>query len=381
MLVNKRSISLEDTAIIPKPDNFGRVYDVADVDLSQTIGYTKTKLDTPIVGASMDSVLNPFVLADLADHGSIGSINLCGIIGKVPYSSFYETYNNIRVDIGLLQRVYSKKFDQKILRDNIEYLVGKHGVKRFGISTIPSATHLLFDDIFDTYKPEFCTVQASFISPEWRSKKTDRSGINMTDLMFNIKDRYGVDTVFGVGNVSSIEACRKFIEDRIDVLFLGIGPGSSCTSRTVLGIGYGHPNSITDIRKFIEDESYQTTLIADGGIKNSGDMVRLFSAGADICMIGSMLSRVSVGSFACQHWGMSIIDPILPRGKVLMQEALCDDVNTLFNGPSNRSDGKLAIVTAIKNAAANLGCTTLKELYYNTELIEFPGINTEGRNG
>ncbi|PLT31961.1 IMP dehydrogenase [Bacillus sp. V5-8f] len=93
------------------------------------------------------------------------------------------------------------------------------------------------------------------------------------------------------GNVATAEATRDLIEAGADVVKVGIGPGSICTTRVVAGVGVPQITAVYDCAT--EARKHGKTIIADGGIKYSGDVVKALAAGGHAVMLGSMLAGVS----------------------------------------------------------------------------------------
>ena len=102
-----------------------------------------------------------------------------------------------------------------------------------------------------------------------------------------LKDRFP-ETQLIAGNVATAEATRDLIEAGADAIKVGIGPGSICTTRVVAGIGVPQITAIMNCAE--EAEKYGIPIIADGGIKFSGDIVKALAAGARIVMIGSLFA-------------------------------------------------------------------------------------------
>ena len=90
------------------------------------------------------------------------------------------------------------------------------------------------------------------------------------------------------GNVATGEAVKDLIEAGASAVKVGIGPGSICTTRVVAGIGVPQISAIMDCYKVAKE--YGVPIIADGGIKYSGDMTKAIAAGANVCMMGSMFA-------------------------------------------------------------------------------------------
>ncbi len=90
------------------------------------------------------------------------------------------------------------------------------------------------------------------------------------------------------GNVATGEAAEDLIQAGVDCVKVGIGPGSICTTRVVAGIGVPQVSAIMDVYEVAK--KYDVPIIADGGIKYSGDMAKAIAAGASVCMMGSMFA-------------------------------------------------------------------------------------------
>jgi len=90
------------------------------------------------------------------------------------------------------------------------------------------------------------------------------------------------------GNIATPQAAKFLIKLGVDIIKVGIGPGSICTTRLVAGIGVPQLSAILSVKNGIQNKN--TKIIADGGIKYSGDLAKAFAAGADAVMIGSLFS-------------------------------------------------------------------------------------------
>ena len=102
-----------------------------------------------------------------------------------------------------------------------------------------------------------------------------------------VKEKYPNLPVIA-GNVATGEATRALIEAGVDAVKVGIGPGSICTTRVVAGIGVPQVTAVMDC--YAVAKEYGIPVIADGGIKYSGDMTKAIAAGANVCMMGSIFA-------------------------------------------------------------------------------------------
>ena len=90
------------------------------------------------------------------------------------------------------------------------------------------------------------------------------------------------------GNIATPEAAKYLIKLGVDIIKVGIGPGSICTTRLVAGIGVPQLSAILSVRNGLKNKNVK--IISDGGIKYSGDLAKAFAAGADAVMIGSLFA-------------------------------------------------------------------------------------------
>lgn len=104
-----------------------------------------------------------------------------------------------------------------------------------------------------------------------------------------VKEKYPhIDVV--VGNIATGEAARYLVENGADGVKVGIGPGSICTTRIIAGVGVPQLSAVYDVAKALEGTG--VPVIADGGIRYSGDIVKALAAGGDCVMLGGMLAGV-----------------------------------------------------------------------------------------
>ncbi len=113
--------------------------------------------------------------------------------------------------------------------------------------------------------------------------------INVVNMLKQVKKKYpSLDVV--VGNVATAEAARLLVDNGADGIKVGIGPGSICTTRVIAGVGVPQLTAIYDVAKELKGSG--VPVIADGGIRYSGDIVKALAAGADTIMAGSLFAGV-----------------------------------------------------------------------------------------
>ena len=187
------------------------------------------------------------------------------------------------------------------------------------------------------------------------------------------------------GNIATGEAARELIEAGADAIKVGIGPGSICTTRIVAGIGVPQITAICDAAEVAD--KYGIPVIADGGLKYSGDIVKAIAAGASSVMIGSMFAGCEespgseelyqgrrfkvyrgMGSLEAMEHGSA--DRYFQGGvtevKKLVPEGIVGRVPA--RGPA--SDTIYQLVGGLRSGMGYLGAPTLNDLYEKARMVE-----------
>ncbi len=112
---------------------------------------------------------------------------------------------------------------------------------------------------------------------------------NVIETVKEIKQKWGIDVI--AGNVATAEGCQALIDAGADAVKIGIGPGSICTTRVVSGIGVPQVTAIYEAAKVADQND--TPIIADGGIRYSGDIAKAIAAGASCVMIGGLFAGLA----------------------------------------------------------------------------------------
>ena len=110
----------------------------------------------------------------------------------------------------------------------------------------------------------------------------------VAEIIKKIRKKKSSKTTLCAGNIATAEAAKFLIKLGVDIIKVGIGPGSICTTRLVAGIGVPQLTAIIDAKKGIKNK--KVSIISDGGVKFSGDIAKALAAGADAVMIGSLFA-------------------------------------------------------------------------------------------
>ena len=195
------------------------------------------------------------------------------------------------------------------------------------------------------------------------------------------------DTPLIAGNIATAEAAEDLIAAGADCLKVGIGPGSICTTRVVAGIGVPQITAVYDVACIAQ--KYDIPVIADGGIKYSGDIVKALAAGANVVMLGSLLAGCAeapgeteiyqgrqfkvyrgMGSLGAMACGSK--DRYFQEGaKKLVPEGV--EGRVPFKGPV--SDTVFQLVGGIRSGMGYCGCVDIPTLH---ERAKFTRITNAG---
>ena len=187
------------------------------------------------------------------------------------------------------------------------------------------------------------------------------------------------------GNIATAEAAKALCEAGADAIKVGIGPGSICTTRVVSGIGVPQITAVYDAA--CEAAKYGVPVIADGGIKYSGDIVKALAAGASVVMLGSLLAGCEeapgeveiyqgrsfkvyrgMGSLAAMACG-SKDRYFQTNTKKLVPEGV--EGRVAFKGPV--SDTIYQLVGGIRSGMGYCGCHTIEELGEKAQFVRITG--------
>lgn len=187
------------------------------------------------------------------------------------------------------------------------------------------------------------------------------------------------------GNIGTLEAARDLVAAGVDAVKVGVGPGSICTTRVVSGAGIPQITAVADVYKVVQKEDIP--LIADGGIKYSGDITKAIAAGADTVMIGNMLAGtdespgeviIFQGRSYKIYRGMGSVEAMRQGGRDrYFQDTFRSDAKLVPEGIEGRLPYKGSVTHIIQMMVGGLkagmgyaGCKTLQELKERAKFIK-----------
>jgi len=228
----RKYLSFDDVLLVPQ---YSDIKSRSEVNLESRLGNTSFPL--PIISSPMDTVTETEMALAMDEAGGLGIVHrYCSISEQVGLVS----YEGVRaVAIG-------------VTGDYLERASALHGAGiRIFCLDVAHGDHVL-----------------------------------MRDAIEKLKEEYGEAVHLMAGNVATRDGYERLSDWGADSIRVGIGGGSICSTRIQTGHGCPTFQSVLDCSQSDRD----TTIIADGGIKNSGDMVKAMAAGADFIMVGSLLA-------------------------------------------------------------------------------------------
>jgi IMP dehydrogenase len=366
----KRSYGLNEIALVPS----SYTLDPDIVDISTKIGDLSLKI--PIIGSAMDSVVSPDMAVALSRFGALGVLNLEGVqtrydnpdeilkkIADVPKSDY----------VDFMQSVYrDKPVSESLIRKRIRAIKSRDGA--VVVSSTP-ANAVKLGAIASEEAVDAFLVQSTVVSTKHKSA----NGAEALDLVAFCN---AMSVPVWVGNAATYEVTKTLLRTGVKAIFVGIGPGAACTTRGVLGVGVPMATSISDAASARDDYYNETgnyiSIVADGGIVNSGDICKALACGADAVMIGSPLARAKEAPGKGFHWGMATPNAVLPRGARIHVGTVAS-LEEILIGPSRSDDGSQNLAGAIRTCMATVGAETLYDMHHAIEVIAAPSLLTEGK--
>lgn len=307
-------LTFDDVLLIPK---HGRLSKRANADITAEL-FRNYPIATPIISANMPSVTGPKLAISMWEHGGFSFLPRFNTISEAEkdYALVRDAGAECGVSIGLddWTRVHE---------------LACEGAKIFCLD-VAHGDHTLVWSSIDRFNRE---IRSEF---------------------------FGVKLV--VGNIATARAASAVANHRVDAVKVGIGPGAACRTREVTGFGVPQLTAIMDVAEAIKNTNPEIRVIADGGIRTSGDIVKAIAAGADTVMIGSLFAGCDEAPNPGEYYGNASANvnghraPEGIHGQVERKGSVEDVIKELAWG--------------IRSGISYGGATNLEELRQNAEFIQ-----------
>ena len=364
----RRAYGLDEVAIVP-----------GDLTINPAMTEVTFRIDhfefpLPILAAAMDAVVDPQFAVGLGKVGGLAVLNLEGVQTR------YDDPNAVLEEIAaaspqettaVLQKAYAAPIQPELIGQRISEIKAAGTI--CAVSCTPASTKG-FAPLAKEAGVDLFVVQSTVTSA--RHISYSERGLVFPELVEQMAPALVV-----VGNTVSFGACRELMETGVAAVLVGVGPGSACTSREVLGIGVPQVTATMDCAaardQYYRESGRYVPIITDGGIRSGGDLCKALVAGADAVMLGSILAACEEAPGRGHHWGMATPNADLPRG-VRVKVGVKSTVQQVLFGPTSRTDGTENLVGALRTAMGMCGSRTIRD-FQQVELMVAPSMKTEGK--
>lgn len=251
MILEREALSFDDVLLIPQE---GVLDKRADADISSSV-VSGIKVDIPIISSPMASVTEGEMAKAMRLYGGYGIIH--------------------------------------------RFLTIDEQIDQFKMSPLDTAVAIGINEGYERWEKLFVAGCHIFCLDVAHAHHTA-----IRDFISKAPDELLIASDLIVGNVATYYGAHFLAELGVAAIKVGIGPGAACTTREVTGFGYPQLSAIMNVAKVI-DKFPDVRIIADGGIRNSGDIVKALAAGADTVMLGRLFAGADESPHPGLYWGMA----------------------------------------------------------------------------
>ncbi len=334
MKIRKKTYGFDDLLVVPR---LSAIESRSKVDLSSTLA--GMLLTTPIISSNMDTVTEWEMARAMEQLGGLGIIHR------------YLTQEQRLLQLTKVMDCKYRSFAVGITNEEIA----------FGKKLIDQGANVLCLDVAHGHST---MMQRALGELKLYALKNSRPAPLSGVVLIS-------------GNVATPEASEDLVSWGVDIIKVGIGPGSMCTTRIVTGAGYGQLTAISDCAQAVK-----APIIADGGVRNSGDAVKALLAGASAVMLGRLLA----GTDEVPAWakasgtyrGMASAEAQGKHYGYDFKDRHPEGVATQISSKGPVSNVLGPFLGGIRSGFSYIGATTLKQAWERAEFVECaPGVVQE----
>jgi IMP dehydrogenase len=363
----RRAYGFDEVAIVPGTTTI----DPEDTDISFKLG--DLKLEIPFLASAMDGVVDVKFAIAMGKLGALAVLNLDGIQTRYSHpEGIYKRISETSAEEAthLVQEIYREPVKDVLIEQRIREI--KSASVLAAVSTIPQNAEK-YAPIVQDADADIFVIQGTVTTAKYHS--TRNLGIDLKKICQNLK----IPVI--IGNTVTYQSALELMETGCAAILVGVGPGTACTTRGVLGIGVPQVTATIDCASardyYFKKSGRYVSVITDGGMNSGGDICKAFASGADAIMVGNAFARAQEAPGRGYHWGMATPHWNLPRG-TRVYVGTTGTLEEILYGPAKTDDGTQNLVGALKTCMGLVGAKTIKDLQL-AELIIAPDIKTEGK--
>ncbi len=366
----RRAYGFDDIAIVPSR----RTRDPDDIDIAWNLGPYRFEL--PLLAAALDGVVSPDTAGAIGKLGGLAVLNLEGIQCRYEDADTQlERIASLPRELATreMQEIYAEPVKPELIAQRIQEIKA-HGVVA-AASLTPQKVRRYYEIALDAGL-DILVIQGTVVSAEHVSQDQTRPPVNLKEF---IRELAPIPVI--VGGCASYQPALHLMRTGAQGVLVGVGPGAICTTRGVLGIGVPQATAIADVAAARSQHMLETgdyvKVIADGGMRNGGDIAKAIACGADAVMLGSALARSFEAPGRGYNWGMATFHPTLPRG-TRVATTPNGTLEEIIKGPARENDGTFNLMGGLRTSMATCGYRDIAE-FNRAELMVAPSLQTEGK--
>jgi IMP dehydrogenase len=340
----RRAYGFEEIAVVPRR----RTRDPEDVDITWELeGF---RFAAPFVVPPLDAVVTPDRAVEIGELGGLAVLDLEGLWTR------HADADALLAEVAALAPERRVARIQELMTAPVspDLVVERIGaVRAKGVTAAGAVSAARTDALLPAVNRaelDLLMIHGAVVSAEHVSK--NREPLNLKKVI------RGFEMPVIVGPCATARGAMHLMRTGAVAVLVGVGTAVTSTVPAVLGIHSPMATALADARaaraRHLEETGVYVHLIAAGGMRSTGDVVKAFACGADAVMVGDLLAPVAAGAV----WDRSAGHVTLPLGAVV--EGRAADLSTVWDGPSRRGDGTENLTGALRAAMAACGYDTLR---------------------
>ncbi|TDQ05821.1 GuaB3 family IMP dehydrogenase-related protein [Labedaea rhizosphaerae] len=354
----RRAFGLDDIEIVPSR----RTRSSKDVSTAWQID--AYRFDIPLVTHPTDAIVSPRTAVAVGELGGMGVLNAEGLWARqenveealLRVIEAADESDDPAAMVKVLQDLHAQPIRMDLIAEAVKQ-VRESGVT-VAVRVSPQRAAELTPDLLAA-GVEILVVQGTIVSAEHVAR--DGEPLNLKSFIADL------DVPVIAGGVGDYRTAMHLMRTGAAGVIVGYGYSEGVTStHSVLGIGVPMATAIVDAaaarRDYLDETGGRYVhVIADGGVRTSGDIAKSIGCGADAVMLGAPLAAATEAPGQGLYWTAAAAHPSVPRSRVTTGAELEADLRTLLFGPSTDPDGLTNLFGGLKRAMAKTGYSDLKE--------------------